>query len=369
MRAYAALHVPGILLSISLGEYLSQWLLDSDWRPNTYALRELLIRVHIVPEIGNRPVQDVNADDVKRLIRRLRERGVGSATIQKVYETLRCALNQLYREGKIVVNPCNQIARPRHKKKDAVVLDRAEIERLITIAEGLELITIVLAAQTAIREGEMFGLLWSAVDFERRQLTIARQVTEDLSHRLVLSEPKTTSGTRRIALPKLAYAVLKAWRARQISEGYTGDLVLPDAVGGFQRKSNFIRRIFKPLLKRAGVVDVTFHSLRHSANSFLIEEGADPLVIMRVNGWTNTKMVYDHYGHFFDRRNEEAAEAMDRTFAGVRPGRQIVVNRAKLSEQNKTPIPKKLLKSASNVVEVRRLELLTPYMRSKCSTN
>ena len=60
---------------------------------------------------------------------------------------------------------------------------------------------------------------------------------------------------------------------------------------------------------------------------------------------------------------------MDRVFAKATIGRQMVVKPSDVGEKKKTPIPKMLMKSALNVVEVRRLELLTPYMRSKCSTS
>ena len=49
--------------------------------------------------------------------------------------------------------------------------------------------------------------------------------------------------------------------------------VFTSADGTPLRKSNFIRRVFKPLLKQAELPDVTFHSLRHTANSLLIEAG------------------------------------------------------------------------------------------------
>ena len=145
--------------------------------------------------------------------------------------------------------------------------------------------------------------------------------------------------------------------------------ILPDSSGGYLRKSNFLRRVFKPLLRRAGARDVTFHSLRHSANSFLIEEGADPLLIASINGWTDIRMVYDHYGHLFERRRDEAAQAMDRTFGDFELGGQIVVKNRKSVGKSKTPIPKSVVKSAFQVVEVSGLEPLTPYMRSKCSTS
>jgi integrase len=94
------------------------------------------------------------------------------------------------------------------------------------------------------------------------------------------------------------------------------------------RKSNFIRRSFKPLLRRAGLPDVDFHSLRHSSNSFLIEEGADPILVARRNGHVDTRMVLDHYGHMFEGARRQAAETMDRVF---RPSRLVVKRSSKRS--------------------------------------
>ena len=65
----------------------------------------------------------------------------------------------------------------------------------------------------------------------------------------------------------------------------------------------------------------------------------------------------------------QAALTMDRVFAKASIGRQMVVKPLDAGKQKETPISKTLLKSAFDVVEMRRLELLTPYMRSKCSTS
>ena len=77
------------------------------------------------------------------------------------------------------------------------------------------------------------------------------------------------------------------------ADSYTGPLVFTDSQGNPLRKSNFIRRTFKPLLRRAELPDVDFHSLRHSSNSFLIKEGADPILVARRNGHVDTRMVLD----------------------------------------------------------------------------
>jgi hypothetical protein len=122
-------------------------------------------------------------------------------------------------------------------------------------------------------------------------------------------------------------------------------------------------------LRRAALPDVDFHSLRHSSNSFLIEEGADPVLIARRNGHASTRMVLDRYGHLFEGARRQAAQTMDRVFAGVEIGRQMVVKVLPAPAQEKTPTQKKLEQMALFLVEMGGLEPPTPYMRSKCSTS
>ena len=369
MRKYAARNIVGVVLDLTLSEYLGQWLADADWRPNTFRLRRHAVNKHIVPHIGLRPVTDLCVDDVKLLLRRLRDGGVGVATRRQVYATLNTALNVLYRERKLLFNPCALVPAPRYEAKERVVLDRAQVKHLIETADGQLRVLIVLAALLALREGELFGLLWDSIDLERRTLSVVRQLTEDLDGKLVLSELKTKASRRTLDLPELAHRVLVEWRAQRASEGYRGRFVFTDGEGNPLRKSNFLRRDFKPLLVRAELPDVDFHSLRHSSNSLLIQDGADPILVARRNGHSSTRMVLDRYGHLFEGARRQAADAMDRIFADVESGRQVVVKISEPPPKKRTPIPKKLVESAQFVVEMRRLELLTPYMRSKCSTS
>ena len=187
------------------------------------------------------------------------------------------------------------------------MLDRAQVARLIEAADGRVQVLVVMAATLAMREGELFGLLWDCIDLERRTVSVVRQLTEDLEGRPVLSDLKTKASRRTLELPGLAHRALAAWRERREAEGYRGAYVFTDSEGTPLRKSNFLRRDFKPLLRRAGLPEVDFRSLRHSSNSFLIEEGADPILIARRNGHASTRMVLDRYGHLFEGARRQAA--------------------------------------------------------------
>ncbi len=346
MRRYVARHVLDVDLDLTLGEYLEQWLADGEWRPSTYRLRKHAVHRHIAPHIGARRVTELDIDDVKVLLRNLKELDVGTATRKQVHATLNAALNVLYRERKLLFNPCSLVPAPRYEPREKVVLDRHQVKRLMEMAEGQTQVLVVMAATLAMREGELFGLTWECVDFKRRTVAVVRQLTENLDGKLCLSSLKTKASRRTLELPELALRVLTAWHDTRQAEGYDGPLVFTDSEGNPLRKSAFIRRTFKPLLRRAELPDVDFHSLRHSSNSLLIEEGADPILVARRNGHASTRMVLDRYGHMFEGARRQAAETMDRIFDAVEIGRQKVVKTQPAISENQMPIPKKLVKSA-----------------------
>jgi hypothetical protein len=92
------------------------------------------------------------------------------------------------------------------------------------------------------------------------------------------------------------------------------------------------------------------------SNSFLIEEGADPILVARRNGHVSTRMVLDSYGHLSEGSRRQTAQTMDRVFDAVEIGRQKVVKTQPALSQNQTPIPKVLMKSAKKLVEMWGLE-------------
>jgi integrase len=126
------------------------------------------------------------------------------------------------------------------------------------------------------------------VNLITRHLDAAFSLTEDIEHRLVLSEPKTKQGRRRVYLCQLAVDALREHRRAS-----HGDFVFTTPTGEPLRKSNFIRRDFKPLLKRAGVRTITFHALRHTANTLLLSAGVSPNVMAERLGHSDTRMTLD----------------------------------------------------------------------------
>ena len=87
-----------------------------------------------------------------------------------------------------------------------------------------------------------------------------------------------------------------------------------DANGGYLRKSNFLRRHFRPLLIRAGLPAVRFHDLRHTAASLLLLQGIHPKIVSERLGHASVELTLNTYSHVVPTLQRQAAAELDSLF-------------------------------------------------------
>jgi integrase len=185
------------------------------------------------------------------------------------------------------------------------ILSPDEIRQLLSSLEAdLFLRTLTaMAFITGARQGELLGLAWDHVDLDEGRIRIARSVgyarkgSEAIAPRFY--PPKTKAGRRTIAIPPELVSMLRMWKlACPPSEL---GLVFPDEAGQPFRCAQLLRRRFHPALKRAGLRQVKFHSLRHSCASTLIAEGAPVTEVQHQLGHKNPAITLSVYSHWFKR--------------------------------------------------------------------
>jgi Phage integrase family len=79
---------------------------------------------------------------------------------------------------------------------------------------------------------------------------------------------------------------------------------------------NFLTRIFRPAIKRAGLDGLTFHDLRHTYASLLIAAGVGPMVVAQQMGHADARLVLQRYGHLYPGASAQAARRSTRTCKG-----------------------------------------------------
>ena len=213
---------------------------------------------------------------------------------------------------------------PKAQQTEMRALNGEEARALLKVGEGDRLeALLVLALSTGMRSGEMLGLTWRAVNFERGAVSVIYSLQPTLTGELVLMEPKTSRSRRVIDIEPRVVAVLRRHRAAQQMEQRVagGDWVESDLVFTSPTGSPLDGRIlictwFRPLLKKAGLPPVRIHDLRHSYASIALALGVHPKVVQEALGHSTIAITLDLYSHVVPSLQREAAKEMGAALFG-----------------------------------------------------
>lgn len=308
----------GDLCKLRLSEYLNQWLLNTakrTVRPTTYTSYEVLVRLHINPHVGGVRLTQLTPEHVDGFLRLLDEAQLSDRRKQMAYAILRRALKHAVKRGLVQRNVCDAVETPQAEQKEIHPLTHEEAQRFLKAAENDRHYALyVVALTTGARQGELLGLEWNDVDFQKRTMQIRRTLNE-CNGKFLSGPPKTKRGTRTIRLPVVAVDALLEHRKKRLVEGHAGvDLVFCDRGGGPLRRQNLQRRSFKPLLVAAQCPEVRFHDLRHTYATLALANGVPIRVVSDTMGHSRSSVTIDTYAHVLPAQERVAADKMDAMF-------------------------------------------------------
>lgn len=163
----------------------------------------------------------------------------------------------------------------------------------------------------------MLALKWSDVNWDKKTLYVGRQLKRKWSGNDYFSLPKTRSGIRTITLGSVTIQKLRSHYIQQQQKAYffqnkwqDHDLIFPSNIGTSKNQSNLYRE-FKTYLREAGIKDIRFHDLRHTAASIMINHGIPISVITRRLGYSKSSITLDTYGHLMPSMETATANKID----------------------------------------------------------
>jgi integrase len=227
----------------------------------------------------------------------------------------------------MVVAPVGDVAAVRRqvRAQEMHPLDPGQATAFLRALEGDRLYALfVLAIHTGMRQGELLALKWRDVDLDRATVQ-AHASLQRAGGVKRIKEPKTAAGRRRIALSAIAVAALRRHRVAQLDERiHAGpawqeqDLVFPNRRGRMACYTTVTVTHFKPALKHAGLPDIRFHDLRHTAATLLLLlllQNVPTKVVSEMLGHASVAITLDLYSHVLPTMQDSAAAALDRLFA------------------------------------------------------
>jgi integrase len=164
----------------------------------------------------------------------------------------------------------------------------------------------MLAIFSGARQGELLGLKWSDLDREASQIHIQRSFNHQAFY-----DTKTETSNRKIDLGPVMLAELKRWKIACTPNKL--DLIFPNHAGQPMNYSNMIQRYYLPVLKKAKIDRIKFHSLRHTFASLLIEQGENIKYIQNQLGHSSPNVTLAVYAHLMKSTNQEAACRLENT--------------------------------------------------------
>jgi integrase len=319
----------------TVAEFLEDWLehtLKARAQPRSFESFSVIVKKHIVPSLGRIRLDKLTPQQVQALLEKKRKpyktktksgktiekHGLSPQSIASIRTVLRSALSQALKWGIIGRNVATLIDPPRIPRPLAHVIELDGARKLLEVARGKRFEAVfVLALTLGLRRGEILGLRWSDVDFEKSAVRV-NQALQRVGGKLQVTEVKTQRSRRVVAIPESVVRALKTRRAQQAQdrllagpEWEDSDLAFTGPTGA-PLEPITLHRDFKQLLQTAELsTNTRFHDLRHTAASLLLAEGVHLRMIMELLGHSSISLTANTYAHVMPAAMRDVADRME----------------------------------------------------------
>jgi len=325
--------------SITLAKWAAHWLdriAPKEIKPRTLAGYRTVIDGYVVPALGKKMLDKISAQDVRRLhelmaatpkdpkLRDGRELPEGTVVLSSTYvllahNALSVMLGAALQEGKISVNPCDMVSRPRKRvvEQAALSLDQS-IQLLAHLATRDDRALWATYLLTGSRRGEIIGLERDRVtdvldlSWQTQRITDITKAPDDFEYReikgtLYLTRPKSSSGWRIIPLVEPLKSILNLHLQAAPEDG----LIFRE--DGRPWDPDRVTKAWKQLMRDAGLPeDVVLHGARHTTVDLLYAAGVPEDIIQAIVGHSTRQMTRSYRTRTDAARLREGMESLSK---------------------------------------------------------
>jgi integrase len=300
------------------------------YKPSTARGYEQILRTHIIPTLGRVKLTELKRRDVQDFADDLRNQGLSPSTITNIIDPLRVIYRRAIRRDEVLLDPTENLDLPAIRgRRDRIEPPEVAHELLAALPEGERALWSV-AMFCGLRRGELRGLQWENIDYEKGLVRVER------SWDPVKGPIDTKSGAGRRAVP-MAFVVRRELKAHQQRTARDGK----DLVFGRSANEAFfastIRNRANAAWTRAGLEPITLHEARHCAISYFIAAGLDWKQISTWAGHGDIRQTWNRYGHLVPGGEDTARERLDAYLNSSSLAPTVAQTVAQTPENEKTP--------------------------------
>lgn len=329
------------LKTISFVAYIRQWLELKKTQIDivTFEAYETTCNIHLIPyfEKMNLDIRDVTARQIQEYynkkylngkIRRYKKAQENSAPMGLAVSSLRkhrIVLNQVFEDAIfnriIQYNPVSCAKLPRDKKKTEIEFyNNAQANKLLSLIDDYVykvLVSVVL--YYGLRRSEVLGIKISAIDFDKDEFAIKHTVVKNKSIVCKDDTKNDTSNTRFPLLPNIKEMFKELIRRKEVNKKIFGKAYKDSDYlfvweDGRLFDPGYVSKKFERIIKNTDLPKITFHKLRHSTASILIEKGWDIKSIQLWLRHADVKTTLNIYTHIKKDKKMDMAQSIERAF-------------------------------------------------------
>lgn len=295
---------------------------------------ECSIRCHIKPRLGRMKLSQLKNIHIQQFYNdllksgNLREKGKGLSpkSVRNVHIALHRALEQAVNNDLIIKNPARGITLEKSDKSTREALTEDEEKALIkNCFDHPWGMAVFIALFTGMRIGEILGLQWQDIDFEKNSISINKQVgriknfDEDVKTKTLLclrNGTKTKKSTRTIKLAPVIMEKLKKYKTAQDEnkkkwkEAYNDLNMVFCREDGNLADPKTVSTFYHDTLGKAGIAKKTFHELRHTFATRAVENTSNVKTVSSILGHANITTTLNIYTHDSQELQQETIQNM-----------------------------------------------------------
>lgn len=307
---------------MTVNAWFDRWIAmkNADLKPGTIDSYTARYNVNIRSVIGGLKVVDVKPMHCQMILNSMNET-YHNGTIKNVRVVLHNMFEDAKDNGLITLNPMKRSYKCRggKSKKERAVLNEQEVAQFLEGIEGHRFeIQYRFVLQTGLRTGELIGLKWEDIDFEKRCINIRRTMNYMSStHSWRSGPPKSQAGRRTVPLTDEAIRLLKMQRIKNDNL----KVVPMDAMGyvfidekGLIKQGSYYSALTRKLCKKSHIKNISMHILRHTFATRCVMCGMSLKVLQTIMGHSVSSITMDYYVH---TTNDAAATELERVFAAL----------------------------------------------------
>ncbi len=287
-------------------EWLSEWLelYVKPLKHRTYERYKDICNLHIMGQLGDYELDELKPLVLQRHINELMAHGnrknggmLSANYVNAIITVIQSSLKRANELGYASAYYAGAIQRPKVEEGEVkcfTVKEQKAIEKAVLDSRKRKMLGVIIALYTGVRIGELLSLTCSAVDMQKRTITVKTTCYESKDENgkyAKMTDSTKSHRTRVIPFPKELLPIFKELKALSKS-GY----IIENAKGE-QMSVRSYQRSFELLVERLGVSKLSFHALRHTFATRALESGMDIKTLSEVLGHKSATVTLNRYAH------------------------------------------------------------------------